>query len=950
MKEQIAGEDTFELHSVQLELDSVEKQIRDLLERQAELRDRRSALETSRADAHKSVVSNLLTPTSSTPCVSLHRTRATRTRSSLVSFTPAPTHHHGPWVIPQRKMRARTRARTSPPLPAFEISTRNRFSPLRETGHDAVIIGTSIVRHVHATSGKGKVRTHCFPGARVLDVAAQVPEILNGDERIGAVVLHAGTNDIRLRQTEVLKKDYRSLIETVRSTSPETTIIVSGPLPTYRLGHERLSMARNRMMGGRGSQAHGTRAKQNPDVGRPSTSSNHSRRGRSGSRRTVSTDSSPGITSSSSWSLPDAHVERGSRESLNLCSRGSDSVEGSWSSDGWESPSEKGLSRSNSLEGFLCPPLPGQVPVEPTETSTGRTAQGAVEASPVNESSTESFESLYNVEQLIGSGGFGRVFLGTRKFDGKKVAIKRMLKSDNYRYLYIPGNPKPLVTEVALLMMMRLEPISPFVIQLYEWFEHPKEFTLVMEYPGHCESLFDIIYRQPWSDWFSRVVMRQAVRAMLHCIHHGVFHSDIHSQNFLFEKDTLDLKLIDFGCGQLFSSEGYESNRYRGVPDYCTPEVFTEPRFHAVPANVWSLGVVLYELSNACLPFRNRTEITQAEVTFQNPNLSKRRSGSWRTVSTDSSPGITSSSSWSLPEAHVERGSRESLNLCSRGSDSVEGSWSSDGWESPSEKGLSRSNSLEGFLCPPLPGQVPVEPTETSTGRTAQGAVEASPVNESSTESFESLYNVEKFIGSGVFGRVFLGTRKFDGKKWPSKRPRVELEEEDDEETLMDTSSVEQDYTFDPAETDTTLTETADMSAQAKWQNETLDRLSERERVIVGGDMRADSPEYLDDLQDLIFEHVFVDPTPYMDEVLKIPILSDLCAEYERPDKEEVISTMVSRFNHQLVGNQHICPDHLETHGEPSSPHRLESRHVPDGQGNPSTSSQRSDMPETCND
>ena len=236
-----AGEDTFELHAVQLELESVEKQIRDLLERQAELRDRRSVLETSRADAHKSVVSNLLTPTSSTPCVSLHRTRAARTRSSLVSFIPAPTQHHGPWVIPQRKTRARTRARTSPPLPAFEISTRNRFSPLRETERDAVIIGSSIVRHVHATSGKGKVRTHCFPGARVLDVAAQVPEILNSDKRVGAVVLHAGTNDIRLRQSEVLKKDYRSLIETVRSTSPETTIIVSGPLPTYRLGHERFS-------------------------------------------------------------------------------------------------------------------------------------------------------------------------------------------------------------------------------------------------------------------------------------------------------------------------------------------------------------------------------------------------------------------------------------------------------------------------------------------------------------------------------------------------------------------------------------------------------------------------------------------------------------------------------------------------------------------------------------
>ncbi|KAG1931737.1 hypothetical protein F2P79_021592 [Pimephales promelas] len=105
-----------------------------------------------------------------------------------------------PWIT-QRKTRASTRASTSPPpLPVFEISTQNRFSPLGESERDAtVIMGTSMVRHVCATSGKDKVRTHCFPGAHVLDVAAQVPEILNGDERVGAVVLNVGANDIRLR-------------------------------------------------------------------------------------------------------------------------------------------------------------------------------------------------------------------------------------------------------------------------------------------------------------------------------------------------------------------------------------------------------------------------------------------------------------------------------------------------------------------------------------------------------------------------------------------------------------------------------------------------------------------------------------------------------------------------------------------------------------------------------
>ncbi|KAG1935621.1 hypothetical protein F2P79_019162 [Pimephales promelas] len=105
-----------------------------------------------------------------------------------------------PWIT-QRKTRARTRARTSPsPLPVFEISTRNRFSPLCESEREAtVIMGTSMVRHVRATSGKDKVHTHCFPGAHVLDVAAQVPEILNSDEHVRAVVLNVGANDIRLR-------------------------------------------------------------------------------------------------------------------------------------------------------------------------------------------------------------------------------------------------------------------------------------------------------------------------------------------------------------------------------------------------------------------------------------------------------------------------------------------------------------------------------------------------------------------------------------------------------------------------------------------------------------------------------------------------------------------------------------------------------------------------------
>uniref|UniRef100_A0A9J8BF59 SGNH hydrolase-type esterase domain-containing protein n=1 Tax=Cyprinus carpio carpio TaxID=630221 RepID=A0A9J8BF59_CYPCA len=156
-----------------------------------------------------------------------------------MSFTPAPGHHR-PWVHSQRRTRVRPQATTSPP-PVFEISTRNRFAPLCETERDALIVRDSIVRHIRATLAEGKVHTHCFPGARVLDVSAQIPATLKADESPRVVVLHAGVNDNSQQQTETLKRDFRSLIETVRSTTPAATIIMSGPLPTYRRGHERFS-------------------------------------------------------------------------------------------------------------------------------------------------------------------------------------------------------------------------------------------------------------------------------------------------------------------------------------------------------------------------------------------------------------------------------------------------------------------------------------------------------------------------------------------------------------------------------------------------------------------------------------------------------------------------------------------------------------------------------------
>ncbi|KAL1268502.1 hypothetical protein QQF64_033865 [Cirrhinus molitorella] len=176
-KELKQSDDTFELHSVQVELEAVEKQIRQLLERQAELR---AALESSRA---------LCTQDALFPDV-LHSGAGTPRTLGAAAAEDA------------------SQATDDDLSPSAAPGLRDlHLEPLRSPPRD------------------GTRRCDCRRFHR------QIPAILK-DESVGAIVLHAGVNDIRLRQTEVLKRDFGSLIETVRSTAPATRIIVSGPLPT----------------------------------------------------------------------------------------------------------------------------------------------------------------------------------------------------------------------------------------------------------------------------------------------------------------------------------------------------------------------------------------------------------------------------------------------------------------------------------------------------------------------------------------------------------------------------------------------------------------------------------------------------------------------------------------------------------------------------------------------
>ncbi len=116
--------------------------------------------------------------------------------------------------------------------------------------------------------------------------------------------------------------------------------------------------------------------------------------------------------------------------------------------------------------------------------------------------------------------------------------------------------------EVALNLVVREPPKSPYIVQMYEWFEQHYRYILILEYPHPCETLlsFTLSNGGYLEETVARGLMRQAVLAAKHCLDRGVFHRDIKSDNILVNTETLQLKLIDFGCGKLFETSDYEGS------------------------------------------------------------------------------------------------------------------------------------------------------------------------------------------------------------------------------------------------------------------------------------------------------------------------------------------------------------------------------------------------------
>ncbi len=208
----------------------------------------------------------------------------------------------------------------------------------------------------------------------------------------------------------------------------------------------------------------------------------------------------------------------------------------------------------------------------------------------------------YELRRLLGEGGLGVVYLAYQQVVDREVAVKVILP----KYANHPEFIRRF--EVEAHLVARLE--HPFIVPLYDYWREPDRAYLVMRYL-RGGSLRDLLHDRGPLDLTTIAHMLDQIAAGLRAAHrHGVVHRDIKPANILLDLEG-NSYLADFGIAKdLGEGSGQDqAEAMIGSPGYISPEQVKSESV-TPQADLYSLGVVLYELLTGEHPFPGETPST----------------------------------------------------------------------------------------------------------------------------------------------------------------------------------------------------------------------------------------------------------------------------------------------------------------------------------------------------
>ena len=220
----------------------------------------------------------------------------------------------------------------------------------------------------------------------------------------------------------------------------------------------------------------------------------------------------------------------------------------------------------------------------------------------INNDSTKKLKIYY--DKILGKGSFAKVFPGIYKDNLiaiKIITIKHLEKSIALQ----------LERELQVIRILQLYPHKN-IVSYYKIFQSDDKMIICMELCSGGELTKYIkngLDLETIKNYFSQIL-----DGYKHLLELNIVHRDIKSANLLLTQDKKTIKFIDFGLSKVFSTDLNQT--ICGSPLYMAPEVLDNQDYDS-KSDIWSLGVLLYEMVYGHTPFHHCTVIKTLKQTVQ---------------------------------------------------------------------------------------------------------------------------------------------------------------------------------------------------------------------------------------------------------------------------------------------------------------------------------------------
>ncbi|KAG0269661.1 hypothetical protein BGZ95_001970 [Linnemannia exigua] len=205
---------------------------------------------------------------------------------------------------------------------------------------------------------------------------------------------------------------------------------------------------------------------------------------------------------------------------------------------------------------------------------------------------------LFTRQELVGRGAYGAVYKGVENATGQVVAIK-VLNLDTEE-----EDVSDIQREIATLSQLK-NCDSQNITRYHGSFLNGTKLWIVMDYAagGSIRSLLEALGRI--DEKCIAVIAREVLQALGYLHKHGIIHRDIKAANILLT-DEGRVQLCDFGVAGQVTMNSLKRNSFVGTPYWMAPEVIREGQTYDFKADIWSLGITIYEIATGNPPFADK--------------------------------------------------------------------------------------------------------------------------------------------------------------------------------------------------------------------------------------------------------------------------------------------------------------------------------------------------------